>query len=327
MNPEKQDVIFNLYGARIAGNLALSADPTVESTDLADIRFRVCPARAVVSDEPSWYHRYYRRSNGLPWLSCARIPAGYVIREDSVGDFVVSHAGDEVTCRPLPGATDDEIRETFLYPVLPLVFNLRGRDGFHAAAVQIGAGVVALSGPSGAGKSTLAAYLHAQGHRIITDEFLPVEGGDDSIHVHAGLAEIRLWPASLEALNALYPLKTHYDPASLKHILSATDGDHPHDATIPLEAIYFLERDEAMDVDDGVAIETLRDKRGFLRLMEQSYRLDLSDAAMLGRQMALFTRLILNGQVKALRMGWGFDLLPQAAELILQETADMARGS
>ena len=66
-------------------------------------------------------------------------------------------------------------------------------------------------------------------------------------------------------------------------------------------------------------IETLQDKQGFLHLMRQSSRLDLADAAMLRRQMTLFARLIQEGRVKRLCLGWGFDLLPTAAALIIQQ--------
>lgn len=95
------------------------------------------------------------------------------------GDHLVSGDGAEVLSAV---ATADPA----LWPghvlgqALPLAASLAGLEVFHAGAVAIDGGVVALAGPSGVGKSTLVAALCARGARFFADDVLAVEmcGGE-----------------------------------------------------------------------------------------------------------------------------------------------------
>jgi HPr Serine kinase C-terminal domain len=63
-------------------------------------------------------------------------------------------------------------RRTLISRILPLVAIVHGCEALHAAAVEMGAGVVAVVGASGAGKSTLAAELVRRGNRLVADDVL-----------------------------------------------------------------------------------------------------------------------------------------------------------
>ena len=283
-----------------------------------DIRFTVGGARTEPLSEHRWYHQYWHRRNGDAWLSCARQPEGYLLREHGAGDFFLSADGAAIVCRPDRRAGPREIREAFLYPILPLALNLRGRDAIHAAAVQVGSGAVAFSGLSGAGKSTLAAYLHRLGYRVLADDYLPLERRPEGIYVRPGLPEIRLWPSSLDALRKLGPLPWTLDESG-KAVLTVDADPSFWSASFPLRRLYMMEpRDHNPDGRE-VILEALPGTRAFIELMEQSHRLDIEDTAMIRRQTDLFAALVNGPGVRALRIGHGFDLLPRAAEVILDD--------
>ena len=238
MAPGTIDRVYQLYGITIASDVVLPIDPVGHAARV-DVRFEVVEAGAF-SGEPIWYHHYNDPGSGKPLISCARRSAGYLLRQHYVGDFLVSPDGADVVCRPLPEWTPGAIEDAFLDQVLPLVFNLRGSDGFHASAVQIAGQAVAFSGPSGSGKSTLAAYFYSLGYPVLTDEYLLVEDGDGMIRVRPGVPEVRLWSRSVEGLGGLDPVETHVDAYSLKHRLTL----HRHEImteSVPLDALYFLE--------------------------------------------------------------------------------------
>lgn len=316
---------YCIYQVVVSTNLKMEG-LTLTQEQCPEIRFvlgepRIEPAIEV----EEWYHEYLRRSDGTPWLSCARNSAGYLIREHTVGDFLVSRDGSEVICHPWPEIDPFIIQETFIYPILPLVLNLRGRDGFHAAAVKIGPEAVAFAGASGTGKSTLAAYLHSLGHPVLTDEYLGLDSCEEGIVVRLGPQKIRLWSPPREFLNKLKYQSIHADVYSSKMILGFKQEDgNGLSSRIPLGRIYFLLRRESASTDQAIEIETLSGTQAFLKLMDQSYRLDIADPGMLQRQMDLFTRMVSEGRVKLLKLAWGYDLLPRTANLILRDCASGA---
>jgi hypothetical protein len=82
----------------------------------------------------------------------------------------------------------------------------------HAAAVETETGVVAFIGESGAGKSTLAAHLGQCGHRVVSDDLLPIRFEFDGHGVAV--------PTSAGALPlvAVYFLGRHDGPAREDHL-------------------------------------------------------------------------------------------------------------
>ena len=63
---------------------------------------------------------------------------------------------------------------TIAGPVLGTLSYQRGLISLHSNTIVIDGKAIALSGHSGAGKSTLAAMLMKRGHRLISDDVLPL---------------------------------------------------------------------------------------------------------------------------------------------------------
>jgi hypothetical protein len=113
--------------------------------------------------------------------------AGYRFLVAGVGLFELSEDGRRLSCCPVPAA-GWEWRRYLIGQVLPFAALLQGLEVFHASAVEIDGGAVAISGPSGVGKSTLALELYLGGAGFVTDDVLAVEERAGVVLAHAGVA-------------------------------------------------------------------------------------------------------------------------------------------
>ncbi|TAJ26289.1 MAG: hypothetical protein EPO64_06630, partial [Nitrospirae bacterium] len=166
---------YRVCGLTLASNVsfpelspALEPEPpTAESNVL--VRFS---ARHIPLPTPS----HWLPSKGLPneepedpWLSCAKIEQGYLLRFHKLADFTVDAEGREIVGVPEADTSPDTLRHLLLDNVLPLALTLQGHDTLHATAVLTTQGVCAFIGPSGAGKSTLAASFLFAGYPVLSD--------------------------------------------------------------------------------------------------------------------------------------------------------------
>jgi hypothetical protein len=74
------------------------------------------------------------------------------------------------------------------------VLTLEGRLLIHASAVEWKGRALAFAGASGAGKSTLAAVVCAAGARLVTDDALRCDAGEDGVTCFPGNLVLRLRP-------------------------------------------------------------------------------------------------------------------------------------
>jgi hypothetical protein len=146
-----------------------------------------------------------RRGN-VPQAFCDE-PVGIFVGADTsatiiaadVGRFSV-HAGTTVIAdldeNALPGA----VETTLLGPVLGALCYQRDILTLHSNTIVINGYAVALSGRSGAGKSTLAATLIARGHRLLSDDVLPLDRSGSAVLAIPGNQHLRLWRETLHAV-------------------------------------------------------------------------------------------------------------------------------
>jgi hypothetical protein len=263
-----------------------------------------------------WFHNYICRQTGALLMSCARRPDGYLLRSYGVGDFTVSSTGTDVLCNPEAGASDSAIDEAFLHAVVPLVESLRGHDGLHASAVEVGSKAIAFAGFSMAGKSTLTAYIGQLGYRVLCDDYVGLEARPDGVYLKPGARAVRLRddaPAGLAQLPRT--VRTAVAPR-----IDSASASVTRVGTIPLGRIYCLTRDAHSRRRD-VQLVRFSPADAFIALMHHSHRLDIHDPAVLRRQADLLTRVVREDAVRSLTIGHGFDLLPVAAERIMEDLA------
>ena len=257
--------------------------------------------------------------DGASWLTCTRTREGYRLRFSELADFLVDRLGRQVTCVAPPDTPPETIRHLFLDQVIPPLLNLRGREALHASAIGIAEGACAFIGMSGQGKSTLASAFHVIGYPILCDDCLVLKDDPDSVLVEPAYPGLRLWDDSREVLfgnkRSTLPV-SHYNDK--RRIFTPESGSECREF-LPLRRIYSLLRNEAGRSATDPVIEPLSIRDAFVELISYAFRLDLTDQAMILRQMRVLERVANEVPVKRLRLPDDLGVLPAVRELILQD--------
>ena len=261
--------------------------------------------------------------DGQPWMWAARNEHGFLLRYVDLADFTVNLRGTEIAlAHAAPVSSRDTLAHLLLDQALPMVLGLRGIPTLHASTVVTPRGVCGFLGPTGAGKSTLAASFSAAGYPALGDDCLAIkeERGFFAIPAYPGL---RLWTDSAESLSTEWseaPSVAHY--TRKRRILSAPAIKRFPARLERLAVIYCLTREAA---GDGVgelsapAIEPLRANEVFLQLLSASFMLDITDRAVLTRNLRFIERLLNAVPVRRLRIPHGFSSLPKVREAVLSD--------
>jgi hypothetical protein len=256
--------------------------------------------------------------DGSLWLSCAKTEEGYRLCFPDLAEFVVDRTGGLVTCVAGLETPPETIRHLFLDQVLPLVLNLRGCDALHASAVLTQHGVCAFIGPTGRGKSTLAASFHQDGCPVLADDCLVLSRIHEPITVETAYSGLRLWA---DALKALYDSDQPLQPVShytSKRRLPAPRLDMNPYRTYPLSRIYSLHREDT-NVSAVCCIAPLTFRDSVMELLAYTFRLDLSDRAMLHRQLLTFEQVAAHVPLKRLVLPSDLSALPAVRAAIIKD--------
>jgi hypothetical protein len=285
----------------------------------ADVEIVLRKRRALRVDESKLIPRT-TLPGGRPWLSCADMAEGYLLRFIDYADFIVSRSGDRIECSSsAPGISESAIRHLVLDQVFPLVLNLRGRESIHATAILTPRGVCAFTGPAGAGKSTLAASFAMAGHLTIADDCLGLVD-DGGIRAIPGYPGLRLWSDAVRALgmNDSHAVEEDYS-VSKKRIVPKMQPSFPVKPQ-RLARIFKLER--ARPDEPALAapvIEPLTPAEGFIQLVSATFPLDINDREMLARHFRFVQKLASCVPFKRLRVPNDHAVLPAAREMILDD--------
>ncbi len=266
--------------------------------------------------------------DGQPWMWAARHEQGFLLRYVGLADFTVNPRGSEIVLAHAEAVSSrDTLGHLLLDQALPMVLGLRGIPTLHASTVVTPRGVCAFLGPTGAGKSTLAASFSAAGYPALGDDCLAIkeDRGFFAIPAYPGL---RLWTDSAESLSPNWsdaPAVAHY--TRKRRILTA-----PAIKSFParprrLAVIYSLARESSDNGGPSAAmIEPLRPNEAFLQVLSASFMLDITDRAVLTRNLRFIERLLNAVPVRRLRIPDGFSSLPKVREAVLKDlgAADLA---
>jgi hypothetical protein len=262
-------------------------------------------------------------ATGVPWMNCARIENGYLLRFVDYADFIVDRAGSSIECS---GSSQNvelvTIRHLVLDQVFPYVLNLRGLEAIHATAVELNGGAVAFSGPAGAGKSTLAASFFAAGLNALGDDCLTLKF-DGSVRVIPAYPGIRLWTDSARALaidGSNAAATSEY--STKRRMLGGQHRARFSSGPVELRVIYLLSRPgEDEPTLSDVVIEDLAAADAFIELVSASFPLDVEDREMLARHFSFMQTVAARVPVRRLRIPNDFAALPKVREAILADSA------
>jgi len=161
--------MYKIFDLCIASNIPL---PELESCDTSspDIEFNLSDEKpAYDAKDVRWLHQW-KTPDGDIFCSCGRTEDGFVLRFPRTLDFRISNNERRITCSSFSNIPQSTVRHLLIDQVVPRVLGHQGSLIVHGSAVTIDGKAVAFVGESGLGKSTLAAFLHMQGHRILTDD-------------------------------------------------------------------------------------------------------------------------------------------------------------
>ena len=315
---------YRVCGLRVSSSIAfpeLRALPESEVELRPDMEFAM--GNAVSPPEAEQVVMTTEETDGTPWLTCSRTHEGYRLRFSGLADFAVDRSGHQVSCVAPPQTPPETIRHLFLDHVIPPLLNLRGREALHASAIGIAAGACAFIGMSGQGKSTLASAFHVIGYPILCDDCLVLKDDPDAVLVEPAYPGLRLWDDSRAVFfgsqRSTLPV-SHYNH---KRRISTPGSDSVCGESFPLRRIYSLLRNDAAQATTNPVMEPLSIRDAFVELISYAFRLDLSDQAMLLRQMQVFERVANEVPVRRLHLSNDLGMLPAARDLILQ---DIERG-
>ncbi len=229
-------------GSRRGGN----PQTTLEAASAAALR-RVWPAR----ESERALERI--RPNGRPMMVVEQhAELGFHVWAPYYGRHLVSADGSSIRSA-LPSVPPWRWERLLFAQVLPLASTLRGRELFHASAVELDGGVVAFVGLSGAGKSSIAAHLVAGGAALVTDDVLALERTPDGVLAHPGTGLAGIHGHELAAMTPAGRARLgqrvgHADKA----YLAVPVVDRP----LPLRALYFVTRaaDGAVEISPSESV-------------------------------------------------------------------------
>ena len=276
---------------------------------------------------PIQWIRQWPLSTGEPWLHCGKLDSGYLIRFHELADFLVDNGGQKIMGTAVQGISPITLRHLLLDHVLPLVLNLRGRDALHATAVATPHGVCAFTGMAGMGKSTLAMSFALTGYPVLSDDCLVIEEQDGRLVAVPAYPGVRLWDDTCAALapqiNAPSPVAHYTDKQRL--VWQEQVKNFPT-TPLPLQRIYLLTRSSGnasvMDLS-APHIESCPQRQVFMALLEQTFRLDVTDAVMLVRQLHWLERIVTQIPVRRLYIPNDFTALSTVQAVVLRDCASI----
>jgi len=259
--------------------------------------------------------------DGQPWLWTARNEQGFLLRYVGMADFTVNPRGSEIALAYAePVSSRETIAHLLLDQALPMVLGLRGIPTLHASTVVTARGVCAFLGAAGAGKSTLAASFATAGCPALGDDCLAVREnrGFFAIPAYPGL---RLWTDSAESLSTEWseaPEVAHY--TRKRRILNVPALESFPTRPVRLAVIYCISRVSGLEGAPSIpGIEPMRPNEAFLQLLSASFMLDITDRAVLTRNLKFIERILNAVPVRRLTIPDGFSSLPRVREAVLRD--------
>jgi hypothetical protein len=238
---------YLVYGLKFQSNLEIPALPQFPAD--ADLAFH--------GEVVTLHYHHSTIADYEPYDCPHRIYADLgdettTIFDKEVGLFILKN-GREVEIWPSEGQNVGQIRLYILGTILMLLLHQRGVLALHGSAVEIGGQVVGVIAPSGTGKSSTAAGLYKRGHRLLSDDCIPIVYENGQYVVYPGYPRLKISEAVTECLQYGEEHISEYHPECQEISFNAA---HQFAAgPLPLTRIYVLHSGEALDIQPLSAME------------------------------------------------------------------------
>lgn len=215
--------------------------------------------------------------NGTIFCWCERKGDEYLFVFPDSATFHILSTG-LISCFLHKGSTLQMLRHLLLNQVIPRYLATNGRLVLHASAITLENGKsVAFLGDSGFGKSTLASSFHHDGAKLINDDCILLECGENRVTVIGGLMGIRLFPDSVNALFTESSGFTNYTPyTDKKQLFLKSQVDDSQPVPCVLDALFLL-NDPKEETGDDVCIKPVSGSEAMIAMLSSTFSLDPSD--------------------------------------------------
>ena len=294
-----------------------------DSTKEADLHVLFSPADEHIPS-PSYWYLTTSLADGTPWLRCAKVSPGYLLRFPNLADFVFDTSRSSIRCIPQAKTPTHTLHHLLLDQVLPLVLNYKGKEVLHGAAVVTPYGACAFVGPTGAGKSTLAASFLSAGYSVLTDDCVVLDARGGNIVALPAYPGLRLWDDAIATLfgatGSCAPV-AHYTPK--QRFTAALSATPFYSSAVPLAGIYVLGTSDAEDTApvSNPEMHPLAEREALMTLLSLAFKLDIQDHRMLTREFDFLHRLVTQIPVRRLTVPDSFAALPAVHAAILHDLA------
>lgn len=205
------------------------------------------------------------------------------IRFAGFAEFEIDEGAGSIRARIQPGI-DERFLPLLLEGAVPaFVLGLRSAPLLHAAAVSLdGKSAIAITGTVGQGKTTTAAMLCGAGAKLVSDDTLRLDLGNDAL-VHPGTTTLRLRPAAKEVAD-WFP----GDQAVTVDERIRVEPEHSGIDRLPLDAVVV----PAPDRDQGgIAVEEISAGEAARILLSAARFASWTDVTRLREHLDLATKL------------------------------------
>jgi hypothetical protein len=181
---------------------------------------------------------------------------------------------------PGPRADDGLLDTHLLASGLSLWLELTSRPVLHASAVELGGRAVLFLADRGTGKSTLAASFLADGHRMLSDDVVPVEiaANRSTARARPAFPRALLWPGSHRVISERYGDVNEFPlvhPSLTKRAVRIAPSDFV-DEPRDIAAIFQLNRREATQ---PIHVTPLSSSESMLEMLRHSFAPLTAEAA------------------------------------------------
>lgn len=289
----------------------------------ADLQILFCSSDEPIPTPISWYLTV-SLPDGTPWLRCAKVAAGYLLRFPGLAGFVFSPWHNSIRCIPHRHTPAHTVNHLLLDQVLPLVLNYRGKEVLHGAAVATPYGACAFLGPTGSGKSTLAASFLSAGYSVLTDDCVVLDRCGEDIVTIPAYPGLRLWDDAIVALfgttKVCAPVAHYTRKQRFPDVVSATPVCR---SNISLTGIYVMTAGASGPLAPGYIPDRplLTKREALMTLLSLAFKLDIEDQSMLTREFDFLHHLVTRVPVRRLIIPDSFQALPDIRADILHDLA------
>jgi hypothetical protein len=237
-------------------------------------------------------------------------------------EALISSDGHRISCRRLPGSSEEALHTYLLGAALSFALIRLGIEPLHSTVLEVDGGAVGLMGDCGFGKSSLGAAFLQAGYRLLTDDLLVLSANGAGFHVHPGAPRIKLFPAIARRLLGRRISGTSMNDLTPKLIIPLREHQVPSQP-VPLKAIYVLARPRPVSRERSrlarVTIRRLNPRQACVELIANTFNMAVTDAGRMERQLGLVSAVAAHVPIKRISYPRIPSMLAGAREAILRD--------